>query len=104
MFSQPLEEEDDWELQQALALSLQEAAAGSPPPPAEPVAGPSSTGSKPGAKREQSSAPPKGQKRRKKGCSFNPSEAELKACFAELDGGGKAHITVQDLEKVGRKC
>jgi hypothetical protein len=104
-------DEQDEQLQMALALSLQEYNQFSPS-----VGGPSNhlprkatgnnvtspraaTGNTPASGSGAPAAKPT-QKRGKKLPQFAPSEAEIDACFKELASNGRSHITVVDIIEV----
>lgn len=97
-------DEDDWELQQAIALSLAEASQPSPLPQgslgsavaqgqASGTPGSSKRSPPAGEEPEDAAAGGKGKgKRQRKGpkaASFNPSAAEAAACFKQLSSGGR---------------
>ena len=109
-----MEVEDDYELQAALALSLQEftqAQGQHHAPSAEHAPGtiaqikpPSNNNPTTAANKNpaSTSAPAGNQRRSRKPAQFNPSESEVERSFRELTSQERNHISIPDLIKVGK--
>lgn len=107
-----MDPDEDLELQQALAMSLQEfnrsqGVASPSNNDAGPSAGPSKPQpKKPTAAKQPSSKmdpPPPKQRRSRKLPTFSPTEEEVRACFQELISQGRSSIRISDIVEVRRE-